>query len=177
MYFHENSSHKWALFSTQIHVTQEVHNSAKWSRQQWSIMWERALHKSNASKNRNVAMADRSWKCCDSKRPKRSRHLHLGATLDMKRTGGSTNAAPRACVCVKESVWVSERVSVSDGGASKLWEKLKMQTGENTWTLWLFWCVVNICLQLFDMYFWLNVLDWCQCVQHHKGMDSSLSWV
>lgn len=151
-YFHENSSHKWALFSTQIHVTQEVHNSAKWSRQQWSIMWERALHKSNASKNRNVAMADRSWKCCDSKRPKRSRHLHVGATLDMKRTGSSTTAAPRACVCVKESVWVSERVSVSDGGASKLWEKLKWKQGKlhelcgssGVWWIYVYSCLICI---------------------------------
>lgn len=63
----EVTRHNWAWLGTQTHVTQEVHNSAKWSRQQWSIMWEWALHKSLASKNRNVAMLNRSRKRCVSK--------------------------------------------------------------------------------------------------------------
>lgn len=56
-----------SVFLLQIEVTRVAHDAAKKSRQQWSIMWEGALHKSIAAKNRNVAMVNSSLKSYGSK--------------------------------------------------------------------------------------------------------------
>lgn len=134
-------NYKTQFSSTQDTHTYMEHNSAKWGRQQWSIMWMWALHKSIASKNRNAAIVNRTLNCwLEAFRGTWMKFWlkpHLGHRAD-RQLIVSTGARRQLCPHLSEWVWMGSSCVVLIDPKQKQPKKLLV----NIWALKVYRCLL-----------------------------------